>query len=175
MLKKSLRKPKKILQSGCIRVYLLSYESQPIDKWEQYDWMTVKNLDGKLLGKTGRDFLHLYLLGKFEACREWGRDWIEWFVKWMKRPQKQRQNTRPNFFQASSRIALLYQSVRSCMISDWINLTVLKKKSGQERQKRPHKNLKGFNAEISVTCRSFPLIDQHDKQFMNANQMGNWE
>ena len=34
------------LRSSSIRVDLLSYESKPADKREQYDWRAEKNLDG---------------------------------------------------------------------------------------------------------------------------------
>ena len=34
-------------QSSCNRVDLLSYESKPTDKWEQYDWRAEKKLDGQ--------------------------------------------------------------------------------------------------------------------------------
>ena len=38
--------PNFFLRSSRIRVYLLSYESIPTDKREQYDWRADKNLDG---------------------------------------------------------------------------------------------------------------------------------
>ena len=43
---------KQIMRSSRIRVNLLSYESKPTDKREQYDWRTEKNFNGmqKLTG-----------------------------------------------------------------------------------------------------------------------------
>ena len=50
------------------RVDLLSYESKPMDKREQYDWRTEKNLDGKRapsLKKEQKNLQHVLLVGIF--------------------------------------------------------------------------------------------------------------
>ena len=58
---------KKILRSSRIRVDLLSYKSNQIDKREQNDWMAEKKLDGKGLIKL---HISVFSFARFYYCNE---------------------------------------------------------------------------------------------------------
>ena len=101
------------LWSSRTRVDLLSYESIPTYKREQYDWMA-----GKKIGREDHLILTILFSNQVRACWELSRV--------VNRVRSSFLSTifslsRPKKIPPSCRIALVYQSVCSCTIADQLN------------------------------------------------------
>ena len=98
--------PSNFFQSSSrIRVDLLSYDSKPTEIWGLYDWMAEKYLDGLPISEVPETNL----------CSVWKKMAEIKYVDYKLTAQTPSKN-----FQPSTHIALVYQSVCSSMIADWL-------------------------------------------------------
>ena len=117
------------LQPSRIRVDLLSCESKPTDKREQYNWMDKKNSDGQsgLKQISAKKFCPFHQIAKLRGRGEWRNIPLVIYSKCsnMQCARKEKGKymffvwKKPvQFFQSSGCIALVYYSVSSRTIAD---------------------------------------------------------